>query len=149
MYSGQGEGEEALRGVHILIHQTMGVHIKVFLILFATSASVRRTGATMLYKKGNVCGRHFCQGQSGCLLIPLMRSIWRLRSYVTLQILQGIMIPRVRGYYDIWDVGTANGPINRFDTQTRMKMKSALARMYSAGYISSWRHCTTQLLQEG
>jgi tRNA A-37 threonylcarbamoyl transferase component Bud32 len=61
-----------------------------------------------------------------------------------LQNLQGVIIPRVRGYYDVWgllrllaleDVGTAipeDGPI---DTRTRKKMKSALARIHSVGYV--------------
>jgi hypothetical protein len=61
-----------------------------------------------------------------------------------LQNLQGIVIPRVHGYYDIWgllrllaleNVSTAtpeDGPIN---TQTRTKMKSTLARIHSAGYV--------------
>jgi tRNA A-37 threonylcarbamoyl transferase component Bud32 len=67
-----------------------------------------------------------------------------VRNYATLQDLQSIVIPRVRGYYDIWgllrllaleDVGTTipeDGPIN---TQTRTKMKSALSRIHSAGYV--------------
>ena len=67
-----------------------------------------------------------------------------VRNYATLQDLQGKVIPRVHGYYDIWgllrllaleDVGTAipeDGPI---DTWTRRLMKSALARIHSAGYV--------------
>jgi hypothetical protein len=67
-----------------------------------------------------------------------------VRNYATLQNLQGTVIPRVHGYYDVWgllrllaleDVGTTileNGPI---DTQTRKMMKSALARIHSVGYV--------------
>ena len=67
-----------------------------------------------------------------------------MHNYAKLENLQGVAIPRVRGYYDVWgllkllaleDVGTAipeDGPI---DTRTRKKMKSTLARIHSAGYI--------------
>ena len=67
-----------------------------------------------------------------------------MRNYAKLENLQGVAIPRVRGYYDVWgllkllaleDVGTAipeDGPI---DIRTRKKMKSTLARIHSAGYI--------------
>ena len=68
----------------------------------------------------------------------------KVRNYATLQDLQGIVIPRVHGYYDVWgllrllaleDVGTAipeDGPIK---TRTRRQMKSALARIHWAGYV--------------
>ncbi|KAF8333725.1 hypothetical protein F5887DRAFT_1259819 [Amanita rubescens] len=67
-----------------------------------------------------------------------------VRNYATLQHLQGIVIPCVRGYYDVWgllrllaleDVGTAipgDGPIN---TRTKRRMRSALGRIHSAGYV--------------
>jgi tRNA A-37 threonylcarbamoyl transferase component Bud32 len=67
-----------------------------------------------------------------------------VRNYTALQNLQGIVIPRVCGYYDIWgllrllaleDVGTPIPEDTPIDTQTRMKMKSALARIHSAGYV--------------
>jgi tRNA A-37 threonylcarbamoyl transferase component Bud32 len=67
-----------------------------------------------------------------------------VRNYATLQHLQGIVIPRVRGYYDVWgllrllaleDVGTAipeDGPVS---ARTRRRMRSALARIHQAGYV--------------
>ncbi|KAF8798783.1 hypothetical protein BYT27DRAFT_7202478 [Phlegmacium glaucopus] len=67
-----------------------------------------------------------------------------VRNYATLQDLQGIVIPRVRGYYDVWgllrllaleDVGTAIPEDGEIDTRTRALMKSALARIHSAGYV--------------
>ncbi|KAM6492114.1 hypothetical protein JOM56_011838 [Amanita muscaria] len=65
-------------------------------------------------------------------------------NYATLQDLQGIVIPRVHGYYDIWgllrllaleDVGTAIPEDGSISTRTRTLMKSALARIHSAGYV--------------
>ena len=67
-----------------------------------------------------------------------------VRNYATLQNLQGIVIPRVYGYYDIWgllrllaleDVGTAIPEDGEINTQTRALMRSALARIHSAGYV--------------
>ncbi|KAF5375519.1 hypothetical protein D9615_009168 [Tricholomella constricta] len=67
-----------------------------------------------------------------------------VRNYATLHNLQGEVIPRVRGYYDIWgllrvlaleDVGTAIPETWPLDTQTRRKMTSALARIHSKGYV--------------
>ncbi|KAF8344476.1 hypothetical protein F5887DRAFT_274893 [Amanita rubescens] len=67
-----------------------------------------------------------------------------VRNYATLQDLQGIIIPRVHGYYDIWgllrllaleDVGTAIPEDRAINTWTRTRMKSALARIHSAGYV--------------
>jgi tRNA A-37 threonylcarbamoyl transferase component Bud32 len=67
-----------------------------------------------------------------------------VRKYATLQDLQGIVIPRVHGYYDVWgllrllaleDVGTAIPEDRPINTRTRRLMKSALARIHSAGYI--------------
>jgi hypothetical protein len=64
-----------------------------------------------------------------------------VRNYATWQNLQGIVIPRVHGYYDVWgllrllalgDVATAFPEI---DTRTRALMKFALARIHSAGYV--------------
>lgn len=67
-----------------------------------------------------------------------------VRNYAILHNLQGEVIPRVRGYYDVWgllrllaleDVGTAIPETGPVDTQTRRKMKSALARIHSEGYV--------------
>ena len=67
-----------------------------------------------------------------------------VRNYATLQDLQGIVIPRVHGYYDVWgllrllaleDVGTAIPEDKPIKTRTRTRMKSALARIHSAGYV--------------
>ncbi len=67
-----------------------------------------------------------------------------VRNYATLQDLQGIVIPRVHGYYDVWgilrllaleDVGTAIPEDKAIKTRTRRLMKSALARIHSAGYV--------------
>lgn len=80
-----------------------------------------------------------CQRRNSIDMLDL-----EVRNYATLRDLQGKVIPRVHGYYDIWgllkllaleDVGTpisADGPI---DTQTRTKMKAALACIHSAGYV--------------
>ena len=67
-----------------------------------------------------------------------------VRNYATLQNLQGNVIPRVYGYYDVWgllrllaleDVGTAIPEDTPISTGTRALMKSALARIHSAGYV--------------
>ena len=67
-----------------------------------------------------------------------------VRNYATLQNLQGIVIPRVHGYYDVWgllrllaleDVGTAIPEDVEISTQTRTLMRSALARIHAAGYV--------------
>jgi len=66
------------------------------------------------------------------------------RNYATLQNLQGIVIPRVYGYYDVCgllrclaleEVGTVILEDGAIDTQTRALMRSALARIHSAGYV--------------
>ena len=65
-------------------------------------------------------------------------------NYALLQNLQGAVIPQVKGYYNVWgllrllaldDVGTVipeDGPIS---DKTRRRMKSALSRIHSAGYV--------------
>ena len=67
-----------------------------------------------------------------------------VRNYATLHHLQGTVIPRVHGYYDVWgllrllaleDVGTAIPEDRPISTQTRRRMRSALARIHSEGYI--------------
>ena len=67
-----------------------------------------------------------------------------VRNYATLQDLQGIVIPRVYGYYDVWgllrllaleDVGTAIPEHKPISTRTRTLMKSALAHIHLAGYV--------------
>jgi tRNA A-37 threonylcarbamoyl transferase component Bud32 len=64
--------------------------------------------------------------------------------YAALQNLQGVVVPRVCGYYDVWgllkllaleDVGTAIPEDASIDTEMRMQMKSALAHIHSAGYV--------------
>ena len=66
------------------------------------------------------------------------------RNYATLQNLQGIAIPCVYGYYDVWgllrllaleDVGTAIPEDGEIDTHTRALMRSTLARIHLAGYV--------------
>ncbi|KAK2460072.1 hypothetical protein APHAL10511_007906 [Amanita phalloides] len=67
-----------------------------------------------------------------------------MHNYVILQDLQGIVIPRVHGYYDVWgllrllaleDVGTAIPEREPISARTRTLMRSALARIHSAGYV--------------
>jgi hypothetical protein len=67
-----------------------------------------------------------------------------VRNYATLKDLQGIAIPRVCGYYDIWgllrvlvleDVGTAIPEGQQIGVQMRTKMKAALSRIHLAGYV--------------
>jgi hypothetical protein len=105
--------------------------------------TVRATLVRGVFAGGNL--NVFCKivdlFQRGDSIDPLDTEV---RNYATLQNLQGVVIPRVRGYYDVWgllrllaleDVGTPipeDGPI---DTRTREKMKSALARIHSAGYV--------------
>jgi hypothetical protein len=64
--------------------------------------------------------------------------------YAALQNLQGVVVPRVYGYYDVWgllkllaleDVGTAIPEDAPISTKMRRQMKSALARIHSAGYV--------------
>jgi len=59
---------------------------------------------------------------------------------------RSIVIPRVRGYYNVWgllrllaleDVGTAIPEHKPISTRTRTLMKSALARIHLAGYVHS------------
>jgi tRNA A-37 threonylcarbamoyl transferase component Bud32 len=61
-----------------------------------------------------------------------------------LQNLQGVVIPQVHGYYNIWGllkllalevVGTAIPEDAPLDAEMRMQMKSALSRIHSAGYV--------------
>ena len=67
-----------------------------------------------------------------------------VRNYAALQDLQGIVIPRVHGYYDVWgllrllaleDVGTSIPEDTPISARTKTLVKSALARIHSAGYI--------------
>jgi len=67
-----------------------------------------------------------------------------MQNYAILQHLQGQVIPRVHGYYNIWgllrvlaleDVGTAIPAAGPIDVTTRRKMRSALARIHAEGYI--------------
>jgi hypothetical protein len=67
-----------------------------------------------------------------------------VRNYATLKDLQGVVVPRVRGYYDIWgllklialeDVGTAIPEDWPIDVKMRRKMKAALSHIHSAGYV--------------
>ncbi|KAF8346717.1 hypothetical protein F5887DRAFT_1180532 [Amanita rubescens] len=67
-----------------------------------------------------------------------------VRNYATLQHLQGTVIPRVHGYYDVWgllrllvleDVGTAIPEVGPINPQTRERMISTLARVHLAGYV--------------
>lgn len=67
-----------------------------------------------------------------------------VRNYATLKDLQGIAIPRVCGYYDIWgllrvlvleDVGTAIPEGQQIAVRMRTKMKAALSRIHLAGYV--------------
>jgi hypothetical protein len=76
--------------------------------------------------------------------VPIKALNKETRNYATLRNLQGTVIPRVHGYYEVWgllrilvlqDVGTAipeDGPIS---IKTRTRMKTALARIHSAGYV--------------
>jgi len=65
-------------------------------------------------------------------------------NYAALQNLQGVVIPEVHGYYNVWGllkllalevVGTAIPEDAPIDAEMRMQMKSALSRIHSAGYI--------------
>ena len=67
-----------------------------------------------------------------------------VRNYATLKDLQGIAIPRVCGYYEIWgllrvlvleDVGTAIPEGQQIGVRMRTKMKAALSRIHLAGYV--------------
>ena len=67
-----------------------------------------------------------------------------VRNYATSKDLQGIAIPRVCGYYDIWgllrvlvleDVGTAIFEGQQIGVRMRTKMKAALSRIHMTGYI--------------
>jgi tRNA A-37 threonylcarbamoyl transferase component Bud32 len=65
-------------------------------------------------------------------------------NYAALKNLQGVVIPRVHGYYDVWGllkllalqvVGTAIPEDAPIDAEMRIQMKSALSRIHSAGYV--------------
>jgi hypothetical protein len=67
-----------------------------------------------------------------------------VRNYAALKNLQGVAIPRVHGYYDVWGllkllalqvVGTAIPEDAPIDAEMRIRMKSALSRIHSAGYV--------------
>ena len=67
-----------------------------------------------------------------------------MQNYATLQHLQGRVIPRVRGYYNVWgllrllaleDVGTAIPESIPISATTRRKMRSALVRIHAEGYV--------------
>ena len=67
-----------------------------------------------------------------------------VHNYATLQDLQGKVIPRVHGYFEVWghlkllaleDVGITIPLDGEINTRTRALMKSALARIHSAGYV--------------
>lgn len=67
-----------------------------------------------------------------------------VHNYAALQNLQGVVIPQVHGYYNVWgllnllaleEVGNPIPEGVPIDCQTRKKMKAALARIHSAGYV--------------
>jgi len=67
-----------------------------------------------------------------------------MQNYAMLQHLQGQVIPRVRGYYNVWgllrlfaleDVGTAIPASSPIGDTTRRRMSSALARIHAEGYV--------------
>jgi len=67
-----------------------------------------------------------------------------VRNYATLQHLHGVVIPQVRGYYNVWgllrllalqDVGNAIPEHDQIDAQTRGKMRHALSLIHRAGYV--------------
>ena len=67
-----------------------------------------------------------------------------MQNYAILQHLQGQVIPRVHGYYNIWgllrvlvleDVGTAIPAVGLINATTRRRMRSALDLIHTAGYI--------------
>jgi hypothetical protein len=86
-----------------------------------------------------------------CKIVDLFRSSDAISAldtevcrYAALQNLQGVVVPRVYGYYNVWgllkllaleDVGTAIPEDASIDTEMRMQMKSALTRIHSAGYV--------------
>ena len=70
-----------------------------------------------------------------------------MQNYATLQHLQGQIIPRVCGYYNVWgllrllaleDVGTAIPASSPICATTRRKMRSALIRIHAEGLGCSW-----------
>ena len=67
-----------------------------------------------------------------------------MQNYATLQHLQGQVIPRVRGYYNVLgllrhlaleDVGTAIPASSPISATTRRKMRSALVGIHAEGYV--------------
>ncbi len=67
-----------------------------------------------------------------------------MQNYAILQHLQGQVIPRVRGYYNVWgllrllaleDVGTAIPASSPIGATTRRRMRSALVRIHVEGYV--------------
>jgi hypothetical protein len=67
-----------------------------------------------------------------------------MQNYAILQHLQGQVIPRVRGYYNVWgllrllaleDVGTAIPASSPISATTRRRMRSVLAHIHAEGYI--------------
>ena len=67
-----------------------------------------------------------------------------VRNYAILKDLQGMVVPQVRGYYEIWgllrllvleDVGTSIPEDRPIGVRTKTKMRTALSRIHSAGYI--------------
>jgi hypothetical protein len=86
-----------------------------------------------------------------CKIVDLFRNYnaisaldTEVRNYAALQNLQGVVIPQVHGYYNVWGllkllalevIGNAipeDVPIN---AELRKQMKSALSRIHSAGYV--------------
>jgi hypothetical protein len=83
-----------------------------------------------------------------CKIVDLFRSYdavraldTEVRNYAALQNLQGVLIPRVCGYHNVWGLlkllalEDAIPEDAQIDTQTRIQMKSALTRIHSAGYV--------------
>lgn len=86
-----------------------------------------------------------------CKIVDLFRSYdticaldTEVRNYAALKNLQGVVIPRVHGYYDVWGllkllalevVGTAIPEDAPIDAEMRIRMKSALSHIHSAGYV--------------
>jgi len=86
-----------------------------------------------------------------CKIVDLSRSYdavsaldMEVRNYATLQNLQGVVIPQVHGYYNVWGllkllalevVGTTIPEDASINAEMRMEMKSALSRIHSAGYV--------------
>jgi tRNA A-37 threonylcarbamoyl transferase component Bud32 len=67
-----------------------------------------------------------------------------LQNYATLQHLQGQVIPRVRGYYNVWgllrllaleDVCSAIPASSPISATTKRRMRSALVLIHAEGYV--------------